>query len=76
MTPQNFRIALRAFTRRTRFRPFLVELVSGDRIRVVHPEALALRGQVAMYVAPDDSVKLFDSESVSQLSDEPRPAPA
>jgi hypothetical protein len=76
MTGQNFQIALRAFTRRSRFRPFLVELISGDRFRVGHPEALTMRGKVAMYVAPDKAVKLFDSESVCQLCDEPRSAPA
>jgi hypothetical protein len=76
MTPQNFQIALRAFTRRSPFRPFVVELVSGDRFRVGHPEDLTLRGRVAMYVAPNKAGKLFDSESVCQLCDEPRPAPA
>ena len=35
MTPANFDNALRAFVRRRPFRPFLVELVSGDRFVVV-----------------------------------------
>ena len=70
MSPQNFAIALRAFTRRSPFRPFLVELTSGDRFHVHHPEALALRGQVAMFIGPDAAVRLFDSESACQLLDE------
>jgi hypothetical protein len=74
MTPENFVVALRAFVRRQPFRPFRVELTSGDRIRVQHPEALLMRGQVVMYIAPDTSVKLFDSSSVCQLFDETGPA--
>jgi hypothetical protein len=71
MNARNFERALRGFTHRQPFRPFLVELVSGDRFRIPHPEALAMRGAVAMYIGPDATVKLFDGESVSQLCDEP-----
>jgi hypothetical protein len=75
VTPVNFPRALRGFTRRQPFLPFGVELVSGDRLRVVHPEALSLRGELAMSIATDGSVRLFDSQSVSQLYDEPGQAP-
>ena len=70
MTPQNFQQTLRAFSRRQPFRPFVVELVSGDRFRVRHPEALSMRGTVAMFIGPNAAVKLFDSDNVSQLCDE------
>jgi hypothetical protein len=70
MTPENFTRSLRAFALRVPFQPFLVELVSGDRFRVAHPEALALRGPVAIFIGPQAVVRLFDSASVCQLLDE------
>jgi len=71
MNAQTFAVALRAFVRRQPFRPFLVELTSGDRFRVPHPEAVSMRGDVAMYIGPEGTVKLFDGSSVCQLCDEP-----
>jgi hypothetical protein len=71
MTSESFVVALRFFTRRRHFQPFFVELVGGDRFRVSHPGALSMRGPLAVYIAPDHGVKLFDSECVSQLSDFP-----
>ena len=76
MNASTFAIALRAFVRRRPFQPFLAELTSGDRIRIPHPEALSMRGDVAVYTAPDGTVKLFDCSSVCQLCDEPAAAPA
>lgn len=73
MIPQNFAIALRGFQRRKPFLPFLIELLTVERLRVQHPEAVALRGQVAVFVAPDAAVKLFDGASVCQLLDESAP---
>jgi hypothetical protein len=67
MTPANFERSLRAFWRQRPFRPFEVELVSGDRFQVDHPEAMVLRGGVAVFVAADGMPTLFDHESVSQL---------
>ena len=37
MTEDHFRLALRAFVQRRPFRPFLLEFVSGDRVRVGSP---------------------------------------
>ena len=67
MTRENFERSLAAFWRRKPFRPFVVELVSGDRIKVDHPEALVLRGGVSVYVSADGTPALFDHEGVSQL---------
>jgi hypothetical protein len=72
MTEANFRKGLQAFIRRRPFKPFQIELVSGDRFIVQHPEALAHSGAVAVYLDPDGEIKLFDSESVSQLADAAR----
>lgn len=72
MTDENFRKSLQAFIRRRPFRPFEVELVSGDRFTVKHPEALAHSGAVAVNIDPDADIRIFDSRSVSQLADVPR----
>lgn len=67
MLAENFERTLRALVRRTPFRPFSVELVSGTRLEVDHPEALVFRGGVAVFVSADGEPTLFDHESVSQL---------
>lgn len=69
MTAENFDRTLRAFQRRTPFRSFTVELVSGSRFQVEHPEALILRGGVAVHVATNGEITLFDHEGVSQITD-------
>jgi hypothetical protein len=68
MQPQTFERSLRGFSQRVPFQPFAVELVSGSRITVDHPEALVFRGGLAVYIAPDGTPSLFDNEGVSQLS--------
>ena len=67
MSNDHFERTLRAFQRRTPFRSFTVELVSGFQFQVDHPEALVLRGGVAVFVAADGTPTLFDHESVSKV---------
>ena len=67
MTASNFAKSLNAFCSRAPFRPFVVELVSGDRFQVDHPEALATRGGTAVFFSPEGDIRLFDHEGVSQL---------
>lgn len=67
MTTEHFQTTIRAFQRRSPFQPYLVELVSGDRVRVDHPEALVLRGGVAVYLSADGAPSIFDHEGVSQV---------
>jgi hypothetical protein len=67
MVPKAFERSLRALAHRRPFRPFTVELVSGDRIAVDHPEALVFRGRVAVYVSSKGVPSIFDHEGVSQL---------
>jgi hypothetical protein len=71
MTIDNFDRTLRAFQRRSPFKAFTVELVSGHRFQVDHPEALVLRDGVAVFVAKGGVPVLFDHEGVSQISGEP-----
>jgi hypothetical protein len=65
---ENFDKSLRALHKRSPWRPFTVALVNGDRFQVDHPEALVVRGGVAVFVAADGQPTLFDHESVSQLA--------
>jgi len=67
MTADSFQRTLRAFQKRTPFRPYTVELVSGDRFQVDHPEALVTRAGVAVFIAADGTPTLFDHEGVSQF---------
>jgi hypothetical protein len=76
MNEDNLRIALRAFTRRRLFQPFLVELVTGDRVLVAHPEALTWRGTVLYFISPQDLNRLFDHTSVCQILDVPPATPS
>ena len=69
MLPENFDRALRAFCRRTPFKPFTVELVNSARFQVDHPEALVFRGGGAVFISSAGEITLFDHESVSQLLD-------
>lgn len=76
MTPDNFERVLQAFQRRRPFRPFTVEFVSGERIAVDHPEALVLRGGVAVYISSEGVPTLFDHESASEVVGQPRESSA
>jgi len=67
MTADHFQTTIRAFQRRTPFRPYIVELVSGDRVTVDHLEALVVRGGVGVYVSAEGAPSIFDHEGVSQV---------
>ena len=67
MAPQYFQTTIRALQRRTPFKAYVVELVSGDRVRVDHPEALLIRGGVAVFVNAEGAPSIFDHEGVSQV---------
>jgi hypothetical protein len=67
MTTENFDEALKALQKRQPFRPFTVELVSGDRFEVDFPGALVVRDGVAVFIGPGGIPVLFDHESVAQL---------
>jgi len=69
MVARSFQRALRAFAQRKPFKPFIVERVSGERIRVHHPEALAFQGGVAVYITPRGEFELFDHEGVAAVLD-------
>lgn len=68
MEAEAFERSLRAFARRTPFQPFVVELVSGTRLLIEHPEALVFRGRVAVFFHKDNEMTLFDNNGVSKLT--------
>ena len=67
MEAEDFDRSLGAFQRRKPFRSFMIELVSGDRIEVDHPEAMVIRAGVGVYLSADGAPTLFDHEGVSQV---------
>ena len=68
MEQDHFERSLRAFIRRTPFKAFTVEFVSGGRVEVDHPEAVVFRAGVAVYLSPEGIPVLFDREGVSRLN--------
>lgn len=68
MEAENFDETLKAFMKRSPFRPFTVSLVNGDRFEVDHPGALVVREGMAVYLAPGGVPVLFDHEGVSQVT--------
>jgi len=67
MDRTTFAGTLKAFKHRTPFRPFTVVTMSGQRHEVDHPDALAIRGGVALFVGPEDVPVIFDHESVDEV---------
>jgi hypothetical protein len=68
MQQASFKRSLRTFARRKPFKPFSVELTSGARFVIEHPEALAFYNGLAVYLATDGEVMLFDRHTVARLS--------
>jgi hypothetical protein len=75
MTAEDMERALRALARRRPFRPFLIEMHSGDRIPVAHPEAVQRYGELFLYRGTDRGQRVFAGPSVCQLIDPPTAAP-
>ncbi len=67
MKAEHFQTTLRGFQLRIPFQRYVVELVSGDRVQVDHPEALVLRGGVGVFVSATGAPTIFDHEGVSQV---------
>jgi hypothetical protein len=67
MKSETFEHALQACQRRRPFHSFTVELVSGDRFSVDHPEALIARGGVAVFINAKGVPTIFDHDGVSQI---------
>jgi hypothetical protein len=71
MTEEAFEIAFRSFNKRRPFRPFYIELVSGARLLVAHPEAILVHGELLHFRDRSAVNHLFQIESVCQIMDVP-----
>ena len=71
MVSENFERVLRGFAQRVPFRPFTVQLVNGRQFVIEHPEALVFRNGIAVYIAPDGALTIFDHEGVNQFTGAP-----
>jgi len=67
MEKDAFERSLKASARRAPFHPFIVELISGGKIEVDHPEALVFRGGVAVHFDQDGIPMLFDHQGVARM---------
>ena len=76
MMAQTFGAAVNAFLSRSPFRPFVIELNTGTRLTVIHPEAISLRGLFAVYNDPVTFLRqVFDATSVLRICELPRANP-
>jgi hypothetical protein len=71
MSTENFRKVLLAMMHRRPFKPFTVELKTGVRIEIDHPEATVIREGVAVFIGPGFVPTYFDHDSVTQIIDAP-----
>jgi putative addiction module component (TIGR02574 family) len=63
MTPEQFDMELRTWTKRRPFLPFVVELITGERITIEHP-GVAFGGGVAGFLSPEEGLVDFGCEEV------------
>lgn len=54
MKQDQFERIVHAFMARNPFRPFLLELSSGTKVRVHHPEAIAMAAGMVSVLSPND----------------------
>ena len=67
MDRDTFDSTIRAFKHQVPFRPFTLSLVNGERLEVDHPDALAIRDGVGLFVAPGGVPAVFDHDGVVQV---------
>jgi hypothetical protein len=67
MTRDKFQLVLRSFNKRRPFQPFTLELVSGGRIAVIHPEALTQQRDLLVFRSTKGTHHVFDYATVVQF---------
>jgi ferredoxin-NADP reductase len=75
MSADDLERALQVLVKRRPFTTYLIELNSGDRISVSHPEAVYRYGDLFVYRGPDRSHRIFAAVGVCQLIDPPKTGP-
>lgn len=73
MTSEDFDGSLQTLRSRSPFRPFTVELLSGDRFEVDSADAFVVREGVAVFIGPGGVPRFFNHESVSQFIPDSKP---
>ena len=67
MDRNGFDETIRAFQKRTPYRPFTIVTMSGDRHEIDFGNAIVVREGMAVFVAPGGIPVIFDHESVDQI---------
>lgn len=67
MKREQFESLVRQLLARRPFRAFRVRLMDGETIRIDHPEAMIMRGGLAVFVDRKGVAYDFDEESVSYV---------
>ena len=67
MNAETFDSTLQAFKTRVPFEPFTVALVNGFKFEVDFPDALLVRGGVAVFVSAGGKPVIFDHRGVNQF---------
>jgi hypothetical protein len=77
MLPEHLRAVLRSYSRRRPFQPYHVELTSGSRILVEHPEALMLHetphGFLVVHRAASGAHTVFEDVELVSFIEQPSP---
>jgi hypothetical protein len=67
MTQESFEAVVRTHLDIRPFRVFTVELNTGKRIEIDHPQALAMKDRVVAFIGPGGYPHWFDCTSVHQI---------
>jgi len=69
MTRENFTETITELRQRQPFDVFTVELLTGEQLEIVHPEALMIVPQAgkAVYADADGRLRIFDHRGVTQI---------
>ena len=69
MKRHHFRRALRSFYARQPFQPFTVELLSGSRVVIRHPEVFTQTDETILFRNPEGVQHVFDYSTIAQFID-------
>lgn len=64
---EDFEQKIKRFLHAQPFRPFIVELQNGSKVTIEHPEAVLVRYDTAVYIAPDKEFSIFDADAVTRI---------
>lgn len=74
MDSESFEVTLKTMSKRMPFQPFAVELTSGSRISIEHPEAMIIIDGTAVYMSPKKELSIFDSDGVTRIVSDLKPS--